>query len=73
MEPTNLPDRYVAAALPAGPGRPALNQGTLGSNASGPDLRHIVTMFRRRIPVFLMIVALCMLLAINLTMFLPRV
>ncbi len=73
MATTNLPDRYHGANLPA------LLEGTrlpgMPLNHAEPDrldLQHLFTIFRRRLPLFLLTVGLCVLIALNVTMIMPR-
>lgn len=73
MATTNLPDRYRAANLPA------LLEGTrlpgLPVNHAEPDrldLRHLWSIFRRRLPLFLLTVGLCVLIAVNVTLTMQR-
>jgi len=73
MATTNLPDRYIAPSLPA------LLDGTRLPSAAlphlegdGVDLRYLLALFRRRLSLFVMVIALCVMLALNVTMLMPR-
>jgi len=73
MATINLPDRYLAANLPAlrdGGGLPVpMSAGTEGERV---DLRRLLALFRRRLSLFVMVIALCLMLALNVTMLMPR-
>jgi len=73
MATTNLPDRYRAANLPV------LLEGTRLPGMAGPlaepdrvDLRRLYSIFRRRLPLFLLTVGLCTMIALNVTIVMPR-
>jgi uncharacterized protein involved in exopolysaccharide biosynthesis/Mrp family chromosome partitioning ATPase len=73
MATTNLPDRYRGASLPMTlegnrlPGMPMTP-----AEPDRVDLRRLYSIFRRRLPLFLMTVGLFALIAINVTMIMPR-
>lgn len=62
MSADAIPDRQTASK-PLSP---------LPLTGNGPDLRHMMILFRRRLPVFALIVAICVLLALNITIVMPR-
>lgn len=70
---TNLPDRYRTANLPALldgarlPGMPVNH-----AEADRVDLRRLYSIFRRRLPLFALTLGLCVLIAVNITMMMPR-
>ena len=73
MATTNLPDRYRAANLPAlleGTRLPGLQ--VIPAEPDRIDLRRLYAIFRRRLPLFLLTLGLCLLLALNVTMAMPR-
>lgn len=73
MATTNLPDRYLAPTLPAaldGARLPATVLPQAGGD--GVDLRYLLALFRRRLSLFVMVIALCLLVAVNVTMLMPR-
>lgn len=73
MATINLPDRYLAPNLPAVLDAHRLPATTLPqADVDGVDLRHLLALFRRRLSLFVMVIALCLLVAINVTMLMPR-
>jgi len=73
MATTNLPDRYLAPNLPAVLEGTRLPATTLPSaDGDGVDLRYLLALFRRRLSLFVMVISLCLLVAINVTMLMPR-
>jgi len=73
MATINLPDRYLAPNLPAVLEGTRLPATTLPqAESGGVDLRYMLALFRRRLSLFVMVVALCLMVAINVTMLMPR-
>ena len=73
MATTNLPDRYLAPNLPAVLDGTRLPATVLPQQeGDGVDFRHLLALFRRRLSLFVMVIALCLLVAVNVTMLMPR-
>jgi len=73
MATTNLPDRYLAPSLPARLEGARLPATVLpGAEGDGLDLRYLLALFRRRLSLFVMVIALCVMVALNVTMLMPR-
>lgn len=73
MATINLPDRYLAASVPSLAEGARLPATVLpGADGDGVDLRYLLALFRRRLSLFVMVVALCVMLALNVTMAMPR-
>lgn len=73
MASSNLPDRYRNAGLPVPPEAMRLPGAPVNhADADRLDLQHLFSIFRRRFSLFLMMVGLCVLLAANITMIMPK-
>ncbi len=73
MASSNLPDRYRNAGLPVPPEAMRLPGAPVNhADADRLDLQHLFSIFRRRFSLFLMMVGLCVLLAVNITMIMPK-
>ena len=73
MASTNLPDRYRNAGLPV-PQEAMRLPGTPVNHAESDrlDLQHLFAIFRRRFGLFMLVIGLCLLLAVNITMIMPK-